>query len=135
MGSLYTSIIPDLLSKDMVKALDKSKAKIMYVCNMMTQPGETDDFTVSDHVNVLNSYLGKKKIDVLIANNGKIPGSVLKRYSTQEQKDQVVLDKNNLKNLKLITGNYVTIIDDVIRHKADKLSADIYNYLLEDDGK
>ncbi len=135
MGSLYTSIVPNLLSKDMIKALDKSKAKIMYVCNMMTQPGETDDFKVSDHVNVLNSYLGKKKIDVLIANDGKIPRNVLKRYATEEQKDQVVLDKDNLKNLKLIKGNYVTIIDDVIRHKADKLSADIYNYLLEDDGK
>ncbi len=135
MGSLYTSIIPNLLSKDMIKALDKSKAKIMYVCNMMTQPGETDDFKVSDHVKVLNSYLGKKKIDVLIANDGKIPRNVLKRYATEEQKDQVILDRENLKGLKVIKGNYVTIIDDVIRHKADKLSADIYNYLLEDDGK
>ncbi len=135
MGSLYTSIIPNLLSKDMIKALDKSKAKIMYVCNMMTQPGETDDFKVSDHVKVLNSYLGKKKIDVLIANDGKIPRNVLKRYATEEQKDQVILDRENLKGLKVIKGNYVNIIDDVIRHKADKLSADIYNYLLEDDGK
>ena len=55
MGSLYTSIIPNLISKQIIKAIDSSKAKIMYVCNIMTQPGETDDFKVSDHINVLNS--------------------------------------------------------------------------------
>ena len=59
MGSLYTSIIPNLLNKEMLKAIDKSNAKIMYVANMMTQPGETDDYKVSDHINVLNEYLGK----------------------------------------------------------------------------
>ena len=131
MGSLYTSIIPDLLSKELIKKLDKSKAKIMYVCNMMTQPGETDDFKVSDHVRVLNSYLGKKKISVIIANEGEIPKNVLEKYATEEQKDQVILDKENLSNLRLITANYVTVENNIIRHKVDKLSVDIYNYLLE----
>ena len=132
MGSLYTSVIPNLLSKDMIRAIDKSKAKIMYVCNMMTQPGETDDFKVSDHVNVLNNYLGKKKIYYVIANSGSIPKPMLKKYATKEQKDKVVLDKNNLSNVKVITGNYVTIDNDTIRHKVNKLSVDIYNVLLED---
>ena len=132
MGSLYTSIIPDLLSKDIIKTIDRSKAKIMYVCNMMTQPGETDDFKVSDHVNVLNNYLGKKKIYYVIANTGRIPKPMLKKYATKEQKDKVVLDKNNLSDVKVITGNYVTIDNDTIRHKVNKLSVDIYNVLLED---
>lgn len=132
MGSLYTSIIPNLLSKDIISAIDKSKAKIMYVCNMMTQPGETDDFKVSDHVNVLNNYLGKKKIYYVIANSGSIPKDMLKKYATKEQKDKVVLDKNNLSNVKVITGNYVTIDNDTIRYKVNKLSVDIYNVLLED---
>ena len=127
MGSLYTSIIPDLLSKKLVRTLDKSKAKIMYVCNMMTQPGETDDFKVSDHVKVLNSYLGKKKISVVIANNGEIPKEVLKKYETEEQKDQVELDEENLKDIRTITRNYVTIENETIRHKVNKLSVDIYN--------
>ena len=71
MGSLYTSVMPHLICLDVVDAINKSKAKVMYICNAMTQPGETDNFTVSDHVNLLNSYLGKKKIDVVIANNKK----------------------------------------------------------------
>lgn len=131
MGSLYTSIIPDLLSKSLVRRIDKSNAKVMYVCNMMTQPGETDDFKVSDHVNVLNKYLGKKKIGVVIANSGDIPSEALEKYSTEEQKDPVILDEDNLKDVELITGNYVTLEDNTIRHKVDKLSVDIYNYLLE----
>lgn len=131
MGSLYTSIIPNLLNKQILKTIDASKAKIMYVCNMVTQPGETDDYKVSDHISVLNSYLGKKKIDVVIANNGKIPKKILKKYETEEQKDQVIYDKENLKNLKVIANNYVTVENNIIRHQVSKLSIDIYKYLIE----
>ena len=131
MGSLYTSIIPNLLSKELIKTIDKSKAKIMYVSNMMTQPGETDDYKVSDHIKILNKYLGKKKIGIVIANNGKIPKRVLKKYETEEQKDQVPFDKENLKDIKVIVGNYVTIENNIIRHQVNKLSVDIYKYLIE----
>lgn len=130
MGSLYTSIIPNLLIKDVVDAIDNSKADIMYISNMMTQPGETDNFTVSDHVKVLNNYLGKRKINVVLANTGIIPKNFLVKYETLEQKDQVKLDKDKLKNVKVISDNYVTIKDNVIRHKVDKLSLDIYGYLI-----
>ena len=61
MGSLYTSILPNIICKEVKKALDKSTAPIMYLCNIVTQPGETDDFTVGDHVKLLNRYLNKKK--------------------------------------------------------------------------
>lgn len=133
MGSLYTSIVPNLISQELIKTIDKSKAKIMYVCNMMTQPGETDDYKVSDHVNVLNSYLGKKKIEIVVANSGNIPKKILNKYANEEQKDRVILDKNKLKGIKLITNNYVTVEDKVIRHKVDKLSLDIYGYLISDE--
>lgn len=131
MGSLYTSIIPDLLNKELLNTIDKSKAKIMYVCNMMTQPGETDDYKVSDHIKILNKYLGKKKIDIVIANNGEIPKNILDKYATEEQKDQVIFDEENLKDIKVITGNYVTVVNNIIRHRVAKLSVDIYDYLLE----
>lgn len=131
MGSLYTSIIPDLLSKELLSTIDKSKAKIMYVCNMMTQPGETDDYTVSDHIKILNKYLGKRKIDTVVANNGTIPKNILEKYATEEQKDQVIFDYDNLEDIKVITGNYVTIENNIIRHKVTKLSVDIYDYLIE----
>lgn len=132
MGSLYTSIIPNLLSKDLIDTLDKSKAKIMYICNMMTQPGETDNYKVSDHINILNRFLGKKKINTVIANKGEIPKSILKKYETEQQKDQVILDEDNLHNIKIISNNYVTIDNNVIRHQVNKLSEDIYKYLIEE---
>lgn len=72
MGSIYTSIIPNLLCKEIIDLLEEIDTPIMYTCNMMTQPGETDGLMVSDHINIINQYLGKRKIDVIVANDGKI---------------------------------------------------------------
>lgn len=131
MGSLYTSIIPNLLSKKIIEKLDKTSAKIMYVCNMVTQPGETDDFKVSDHLKVLNSYLGTHKIDIVVANTGSIDKEVAEKYSTLEQKDPVLFDKENI-DCDTILNNYVAINDGVIRHNVEKLSLDIYSYLVNE---
>lgn len=68
-GSLYTSIIPNLLAKDMVEALRQSPALKIYVCNIATQPGETDNYTVSDHVEALERHAGVGLIDAVLANN------------------------------------------------------------------
>ena len=83
MGSLFTSVIPNLICDKIVEAIDNSEAKIMYVCNMMTQPGETDDFTVTDHVKMLNGYLGQRKVDLVIANKGKIAPDLAKKYESR----------------------------------------------------
>ena len=131
MGSLYTSIIPNLLSKKIIEKLDKTSAKIMYVCNMVTQPGETDDFKVSDHLKVLNSYLGTHKIDIVVVNTGSIDKEVAEKYSTLEQKDPVLFDKENI-DCDTILNNYLTINDGVIRHNVEKLSLDIYSYLFNE---
>lgn len=132
MGSLYTSVIPNLLCQEIKDAIDNSKAKILYVCNMMTQPGETDGYTVSDHVKTLNKYLGKKKISVVIANNGYISKSLANRYYTLEQKDPVKIDREEIKKLKikLIDDNYVNISDNHLRHDAIKVSSQIFSYML-----
>ena len=130
MGSLYTSIIPNLLSREVIDELDKSKAKILYVCNMMSQPGETDNFRVSDHIKTIDSYLGKRKIDAVIANDGKIDNKIVKKYATQEQKDPILIDDTNI-DCELITGNYVSIEDGVIRHNIIKVSLAIFSYLLD----
>lgn len=131
MGSLYTSIIPNLLSKKIIEKLDKTSAKIMYVCNMVTQPGETDDFKVSDHLKILNSYLGSHKIDIVVANTGSIDKEVAEKYSTLEQKDPVLFDGENI-DCDTILNNYVKINDGVIRHNVEKLSLDIYSYLVNE---
>ena len=132
MGSLYTSIIPNLICKDIIKKLDESSKKIMYVCNMVTQPGETDNMNVSDHIKILNEYLGKHKIDVVIANNGVITKEIALKYATEEQKDPVLLDKEKIKemNVELIENNYVSINENMIRHNIEKLALDIYSYMV-----
>ena len=68
------------MSDDVIKAIDESKGKILYVCNMFTQPGETDNFTVSRHIKVLNNHLGKRKVDTVIVNDGEIPSEFIEKY-------------------------------------------------------
>lgn len=132
MGSLYTSLIPNLIPSDIKKALKESKAKIMYVCNMMTQPGETDNFKASDHIKAINKYL-RRPVDVVICNDGDISPDIIEKYKVNEQKDKVIFDKDNLKKLglKIIHNNYVDTSSGVIRHKVDKLSLDIYGYMID----
>ena len=130
MGSLYTSIIPNLLSREVINEIDRSNAKILYVCNMMSQPGETDNYKVSDHINTINSYLNNRKIDAVIANNGNIDKDIAIKYSTEEQKDPILLDEDNIK-CELIKGDYTSIDDGVIRHNVIKVSLAIFSYLLD----
>ena len=132
MGSLFTSIIPNLISQDIINSIDKSKAKLLYASNLMTQPGETDHFKASDHIKVLNSYLGNKKIDAVVLNTGKISKKIVKKYETLEQKNLVEVDIDNLKNMvkTIISNKYVTVEDEVLRHNVIKLSSDIFSYLI-----
>ena len=132
MGSLYTSVIPNLINNDIKKALKKSKAKIMYVCNIMTQPGETDNYTASRHIKVLNKYLGKRKVDVVVINDGKISDDYIEKYKTKEEKDVVLFDRENLRKLgvSIIHNNYVDSSDGTIKHNIEKLSLDIFAYLV-----
>lgn len=132
MGSLYTSIIPNLICKEIIDAIDVSNAKIVYTCNLVTQPGETDDFKVSDHIKTLNKYLGKRKIDIVIANNGVIEKEISKKYSTLEQKDPVLLDVKETKKqkIKIISENLVIIENNLLRHDTLKLGFHIFSLLL-----
>lgn len=130
MGSLYTSIIPNLICKDIVKSIDKSKARILYVCNMMTQPGETDNFKASDHVKELNKYLGKKKVSIIMVNNLAIDPELALKYQTLEEKLPVEVDLENLKKLEIIEDDFFLIEDNTIRHNAIKLGFHIFSLLL-----
>jgi uncharacterized cofD-like protein len=132
MGSVFTSIIPNLICEEIKYELEKSSAKIMYVCNMMTQPGETDNFSASHHIKLLNKYLGTRKIDVVVVNNGKISDELKIKYETLEQKDPVVFDKENIRNMNIdiIEGDFVIIEDEMIRHNVIKLASHIFSYLI-----
>lgn len=132
MGSLYTSILPNIICKDVKKALDKSTAPIMYLCNIVTQPGETDDFTVGDHVKLLNRYLNKKKVNVVIANNEKIEEEMAKRYESEEQKDPVLIDYEELEKIgvELIEEDLIDIDNNTLKHDSLILSSLIFSYLM-----
>lgn len=132
MGSLYTSIMPHLVSKEVCDTINKSKAKVMYICNAMTQPGETDNFGVSDHINTLEKYLGKDKIDAVIVSNTQIPNEVLKKYAREEEKDLVKIDYENMKNAhyEVLEGDLLTLADGTIKHDSLKLSSIIFSYLM-----
>ena len=132
MGSLYTSIVCNLICDDVIKAIDESKGKILYVCNMFTQPGETDDFTVSDHLKVLNNHLGKRKIQTVIINDGKIPRKYIEKYHREEEKAPVIIDKNELNkmNVKIIKDNFITINQGSLKHDTIKLSLKIFEDII-----
>lgn len=133
MGSLFTSILPNIICKQVKETINDSKAPLMYLCNAVTQPGETDNFTVSDHVKMLNSYLDRN-IDVVIASNTKISKEMAKKYETEEQKEPVEIDYENIEKVgvELIEGDLLTIDDNTLKHDSLKLSSLIFSYLMRD---
>lgn len=139
IGSLYTSIIPNILSADMREAIKNSKAKKIYISNLMTQSGETDDMSVSDCIKILNKYMGGNFIDVVISSNSKIPKSVLERYKDLEEKstiliDPLEIDENQIKNLnvKLIQDDLAVINkDNQLEHNSLKTAYHIYSILID----
>ena len=134
MGSLYTSLLPNIICKRVLDTLDVTKAPIMYVCNAMTQPGETDNFTVGDHIELINNYLNKRKIDVVIASNSKIDQKIINKYSSEEQKDPVLIDKEKIEslNVELIEADIFKEEDELLRHNSIKLASLIMFYLMRD---
>ena len=133
MGSLYTSVLPNIICEDVKKAFNEAKAPIMYLSNLFTQPGETDNFTVADHVKLLDRYLDKKKVDVVVASNTKISDKMAKKYETEEQKDPVLIDYDELEEIgvELIEDDLIMIDEDhTLKHNSLKLSSLIFSYLM-----
>lgn len=133
-GSLYTSVLPHLISKEIIEALEASKAPIMYISNLVTQPGETDGYQVSDHIAALNNYLENRKVDIVVANNAEIDASAIERYLTTENKTIVEIDRENIEKLgtRIIEDDIFWIDDnDKIRHDALRTAYLVFSYLME----
>ncbi|MDG4657154.1 YvcK family protein [Ectobacillus antri] len=128
-GSLYTSILPNLMVRKIGEAVLQAKARKVYVCNVMTQAGETMGYKASDHVQALHDHLGPF-IDTIIVNNGSIPERLLKRYE-KELSTQVVCDEKRLSdmNITVIQDMLVKYEDDVVRHDTVKLASILYSLL------
>ncbi len=131
-GSLYTSIIPHLLSPTVREALAVSPAPVLYVSNLVTQPGETDGYSVSDHIKVLNRYLGKRKVDIVLANTGSVSSEISDRYRTRENKFKVELDRDEVKaqGARIIEDDFIRIESGTIVHDEIKTAYKIFSCLM-----
>ena len=132
-GSLYTSIIPHLLAPEVRNALEETRAPLLYISNLVTQPGETDIQSVSQLVEVLNEYLGSRKIDLVVANNGTVDEEVRERYLSSENKRIVQVDHDTLEKMgvQVIEDDIFCIENEKIRHNALKTAFLIFSYLME----
>ena len=132
-GSLLTSIIPNIIIDDVVTAINQSNAPKLYICNLVTQPGETDDFKVSDHIKVLEEYLGIGSIKMVLANNVEIPHELVIKYATEEQKDPVLLDEEVLEKMKVkVIKDKIYIVEDgFLRHDTLKTAYLVFSILME----
>ena len=124
-GSLYTSVIPNLLVRGMADAITQSPAATVYVCNIMTQPGETDSFKASEHIRAIHQHAGSGLIDYAIVNGGDIPKSLQQKY----KKDGAVPVRPDIKEIEKMHVKPIkkdlVFESDVVRHHPEKLSAAI----------
>ena len=132
-GSLYTSVIPNLLIKDIAKAVNDSKAKKIYVCNIMTQPGETDGFSVSDHIKTLFKHAGYNHIINAVLVNNDLPEELIAPYrNAGSEPVKVDSDEINKMGIEIVQKN---LIEDkrfedghssFVRHSPSRLARVIY---------
>ena len=134
-GSLFTSIIPNFLVDGISEAIKESMARKILVCNMMTQPGETDHYSVWDHVAKAAEYLGENLIEYVIANNMVIEAEALKPYIADgaEQIVPTEADRRLLREngISLIENNFVEIKKGYIRHDADRIASVVYGLICD----
>lgn len=127
-GSLYTSVIPNLLIKEISHEIAKSNAKKIYVCNIMTQPGETDGYNVSDHVNALMKHAESRNIIDTVLVNDFLPSNLAKKYQMSGSYP-VRLDYENLKKLGVKLFSKKLIEDSkegLVRHSSNRVARAIY---------
>lgn len=122
-GSLYTSIIPNLLVRRLFEEILASPAPKIYICNVMTQPGETDHFTASDHVRVMYEHVEKPFLDTIVVNTAEVPETVQEKYA-EKGATPVVCDDDKLAalGLQVVTGSLLTFEDGLLRHDAEAVS-------------
>lgn len=132
-GSLFTSIIPNLIVEEIAEAINESMAVKIYVSNIMTQKGETIGLTLSQHIKAIHNHSDKKIVDYVIANTEAIPHRYINKYKTEEA-SPVIIDKEELDNLKvqLISGDFVNIESEYVRHDFNALSEAIFKVIFDD---
>lgn len=132
-GSLYTNVIPNLLIKNVAKAIKESKAFKIYISNIMTEPGQTDEYSLSEHIKAINDHAGKGVIEYCIYDTGEIIPEFIRRYN-QEGSELVEQDLSKAKEqgVKLVQRNLSSIDGDRIRHNPDAIASSIIELICED---
>lgn len=130
-GSLFTSILPNLMIKNVQAALKATKAEIIYICNIMTQKGETDGFTDADHVRVLNHHLGYHFIDTILVNSERVPEDYINFQEWNEISSPVGHDFQGLRDqdCRVISSNFLRLRDNGAFHNQNLIVDELINRL------
>lgn len=130
-GSLYTSILPTLMIPDVGKALLETSAKILYICNIMTQMGETEGFTDAEHVRVLHRHLNQKFVDIVLANIGEVPDEYIFKEDNEEYLYPVRHDFEGCSKEvpMIISDNFLNLTYKGVYHNGDKVVSEIFHLL------
>ena len=130
-GSLYTSIMPNLLVSGVAEELRKSRALKIYICNVMTQPGETDGYTASMHAEAIIKHAGRGAIDFMLVNNAPIAEELRRKYETQGIYP-VAVDEERINALGIgFVGADIINQSDAVRHDPDKLSRSVMRMIYD----
>lgn len=130
-GSLYTNVIPNLLINGVAKAIKESTAIKVYVSNIMTEPGQTDNYTVSDHLNAIIEHCGTGIVDYCIYDTGEIIPEYIKKYNLEGQ-DLVEQNIDSVKGIKFLQRNLSMIKDGLIRHDPSLVASSIIELICDD---
>lgn len=130
-GSLYTNVIPNLLINGVAKAIKESTGFKVYISNIMTEPGQTDNFSVADHINAIEEHCGKGIIDYCIYDTGIIPPEMIKKYNYEGQ-DLVEQETESVKGIRFLQRDIANVKDGYIRHDANLVATSIIELICDD---
>ena len=132
-GSLYTNVIPNLLIKNVAKTIKESKAIKIYISNIMTEPGQTDDYSIADHIEALVEHVGKGIVDFCICDTGEVTPEFVRRYNKMGA-DLVEQDLSKVseKGITIIQKDMSMIKQDLIRHDPDAVASAIIELICND---
>ncbi len=132
-GSLFTSILPNLMISEIGQAMLQTEAETVYICNIMTQKGETERFTDADHVRVLNEHLGKPFIDTVLVNTEKVPDGYMNVEVYDEYLLQVQHDFKGLRSLgcRVVSTDFLELRDGGVFHDGNKVAEELLRIVYE----
>lgn len=130
-GSLYTSILPNIMIPDIGKALCETEAQVVYICNIMTQRGETESFTDANHVSVLNAHLASQFVDTVLVNIEPVPKEYMNTHAFDEYLVQVKHDFQGLEEqgCRIISSNFLKLENGGAFHDGDLVVEELFNIL------